>query len=300
MVAQLGNDLAVKQQQLPLAQQQLAAAGRIPTVEEQQQIAAMQLEIQQSMDQLAIVVQQQQQPSTTTTLVSHDLASLALARSSAMAASHAREPSAQSWRSAVEDDDGDQVLSQDSLTVSPDKVRDILQHSRSPSTGRSRSGPKATKKTIPRTRSSTPMRPPLGRVSPSRSGSVSGSLAVGTASPTPPVIVRPASDTTEARLKALEDQRDHDHKYLLELANAIAYVRNDTVQQSEALQSLTQSGLNMRQDLYTARSELATGIASANDAAQSAAIAQMAVAVEMKFGELDKLNVDLANGIKAL
>ena len=63
MVAQLGNDLAVKQQQLSLAQQQTQqsiAAGRPPTVEEQQQIAAMQLDIQQSIDQLAAVAQQQQ------------------------------------------------------------------------------------------------------------------------------------------------------------------------------------------------------------------------------------------------
>ena len=47
--------------------------------------------------------------------------------------------------------------------------------------------------------------------------------------PVAPVIIAPVSDTTEARLKALEDQRDHDHGYLLELANAIAYIRSDTV-----------------------------------------------------------------------
>ncbi len=72
------------------------------------------------------------------------------------------------------------------------------------------------------------------------------------------------------------------------------------MQQSASLQSLTQSGLVMRQEVFAARSELASGIASANDAAQGAAIAQVAVTVEATFAELDKLTADMTDGIRAL
>ena len=62
MVAQLGNDLAVKQQQLSLAQQhtqQQSAAGHPTSLADQQQLAAMQLDIQKSSEELVLARQQQ-------------------------------------------------------------------------------------------------------------------------------------------------------------------------------------------------------------------------------------------------
>ena len=102
-----------------------------------------------------------------------------------------------------------------------------------------------------------------------------------------PIAVPPATDTPEARLAALEAQRGVDHQFMADLAAAPAHVRAGVAQQKSGLQSLTQSGMTMRQEVFAARSELASGIAGANDAAQSAAMAQMSVAVEAKFAALD-------------
>ena len=115
-----------------------------------------------------------------------------------------------------------------------------------------------------------------------------------------PIIIPPTTDTTEARLMALERQRDVDHKYMIEVATALGNAQRDIAEQGANLQSLTQSGLMLRQEIFTARSELAAGVAGANDAAQSAAIAQMAVTVENKFAELDRLTNTLAISIEAI
>ena len=58
--------------------------------------------------------------------------------------------------------------------------------------------------------------------------------------------------------------------------------------------------LSLRQGVFAARSELAAGITGANDAAQNAAMAQMAVTVEAKFAQLDGLTASLSNGLEAL
>jgi uncharacterized coiled-coil protein SlyX len=117
---------------------------------------------------------------------------------------------------------------------------------------------------------------------------------------TRPVVVPPSGATMEARLAALEMQRDHDHRIINEIANVLTSVQQDVVQQSSAVQSLVTSGLSLRQEVFTARGELAAGISGANDAAQSAAMAQMAISVEAKFAEMDLLTTNLTESIRAL
>jgi hypothetical protein len=69
-----------------------------------------------------------------------------------------------------------------------------------------------------------------------------------------PIIIPPTTDTTEARLMALERQRDVDHKYMIEVATALGNAQRDITEQGANLQPLTQSGLMLRQEISTARS----------------------------------------------
>jgi hypothetical protein len=101
-------------------------------------------------------------------------------------------------------------------------------------------------------------------------------------------------------LAALELQRTHDHRVMHELARVISNVQADVVQQAASLQSLVTSGLTLRQEVFPARAELASGVSSANDAAQSAAMAQMAVSVEAKFAQMDALTASLTETCRAL
>ena len=63
-----------------------------------------------------------------------------------------------------------------------------------------------------------------------------------------PHVVPPSADTPEARLAALEEQRSYDHRVIYDLANALAALQGQFVQQSSGLQALTESGLSLRQE----------------------------------------------------
>ena len=111
-----------------------------------------------------------------------------------------------------------------------------------------------------------------------------------------PVAVPAAADTREAGLAALETQRVHDHRVINALADVILGVRVDA---DAHVRSLTQSGLELRQRVSVVRAELTTGLSGANDAAQNAAMAQMAINVEAKFAELDNAKDALLAGLHA-
>ena len=62
-----------------------------------------------------------------------------------------------------------------------------------------------------------------------------------------PIVIPPTTDTTEARLMALERQREIDHQYMIEIAMALGNAQRDVAEQGGSLKSLTQSGLSLRQ-----------------------------------------------------
>ena len=80
-------------------------------------------------------------------------------------------------------------------------------------------------------------------------------------------------------MAALEQQRSQDHVIIHDLGNAVIFLQSLVEQQSNGLESLTKSGLHLRQEIFAARADLTSGIAGAQDAAQNAAMAQMAVTV---------------------
>ena len=94
-----------------------------------------------------------------------------------------------------------------------------------------------------------------------------------------PAAVQALSGTMEAMVAALEMQRANDHAVINALADAIMGVQTGVQQQASAIQELTQTGLELRQHVHAARSDLAAGISGANEAAQGAAMAQKAVTV---------------------
>ena len=192
----------------------------------------------------------------------------------------ARPQSMQSFSSALS---GIDELSEDSLITSPDKVH------RARAGTRSSSGPRidtrSTSGSGSRTRktSASLTRPLAGR---SRSGNPQERPprmqppATGIAMVSGPHVVEPGADTPEARLAVLEEQRVYDHRVINDLANALTALQGQVVQQSSGLQALTQSGLSFHQEVFAARADVAAVATSANDAAQSAAMAQMAVTVD--------------------
>ena len=115
-----------------------------------------------------------------------------------------------------------------------------------------------------------------------------------------PLLVPPADDSAESRIAALETQRNIDHHFMNEVVNVLVQVREEVAQQAVVIAEHTQSGVRLRQEIFAARSELASGIIGANDAAQAAAMAQMAVTVEAKFASLDELTAQLAVGQQIL
>ena len=115
-----------------------------------------------------------------------------------------------------------------------------------------------------------------------------------------PHVVEPSADTPEARLTALEEQRVYDHRVIHDLANALTALQGQVAQQTSGSQALTQSGLSLRQEVSAARADVAAVATSANDAAQSAAMAQMAVTGGAKFVQLDRLTAALTTGAHAL
>ena len=114
------------------------------------------------------------------------------------------------------------------------------------------------------------------------------------------IVVQAISDTTEARLAALEMQRAQDHMVINAPGDIIMGVKGEVHQRSSALQALTETGLELRRNVSAARSELAAGLSGASDAAQTAAMTQIAVAVEAKFMQLDTLTAELATCIQTL
>jgi hypothetical protein len=92
----------------------------------------------------------------------------------------------------------------------------------------------------------------------------------------------------------------NDHQVINALADVILGVLADANHQNAALRSLTHSGLELRQQVSAVRAELTSGLSGANDAAQSAAMAQMAVDVEAKFAQMDMATAELLAGIQAL
>ena len=115
-----------------------------------------------------------------------------------------------------------------------------------------------------------------------------------------PAAIQAVSGTADARLTALEGQRASDHQVMNALADAIVMVQAEVRHQGSAMQAITQSGLDLRQALATARAELASGVTHARDAAQDAAMAQMAVTVEAKFAQMDALTASLTAAIQTV
>jgi chromosome segregation ATPase len=120
-------------------------------------------------------------------------------------------------------------------------------------------------------------------------------------------MVAPQGDSPEARLAALEQQRRNDQQVMEHLVNAINEIRVSSAEVKEKakehdamLQGQTQMGMTLRQEVFAARAELASGVSTASDAAQAAAMAQMAVQVENKFSELDKMTANLSHGLETL
>ena len=92
------------------------------------------------------------------------------------------------------------------------------------------------------------------------------------------------SDTGEARLAALEAQRPRDHAVMQDIINAILQLRAvdasitaKVIEQETITTGQTEMGMQLRKEVFAARSELAAGVSGASDAAQSAAMAQLAV-----------------------
>ena len=106
---------------------------------------------------------------------------------------------------------------------------------------------------------------------------------------------------------ALEAQRSQDHAVMQDMINAIMQLRaaNEQVvtkvdEHDGALRGQTKMGMQLRKEVFAARSELAAGVSGASDAAQAAVMAQMAVQIENKFSELDKLTQNLGNAVEML
>ena len=98
----------------------------------------------------------------------------------------------------------------------------------------------------------------------------------------------------------MEMQRANDHATMNAVVDALMIVQADVSQQGMASGALTQSGFELRQQLSAARSEIASCITGANDAAQNAAMAQMAISVEAKFAQMDALTAELTAAIQTL
>ena len=82
------------------------------------------------------------------------------------------------------------------------------------------------------------------------------------------------------------------------MADAVLGLRADAAKHAITVQSLTQAGLELRQQVTVVRSELNVGLSGANDAAQNAAMAQMAVSVEAKFDAMDNMTAELTAGMR--
>ena len=291
MVAQLGNDPSIEeQQQLALAP---AHANLALAQQQQQQLLASQQQ------QLAAEQQSRAEQSGAAAEQPVGAAVIPLAMSLPPGIA-ARSQSRQSFTSAVS---GMDDLSEDSLIVSPDKSKRARAGNRS--TSGPRVDPRSASGSKERTRktSASVTRPLASR---SRSGKPQERPPrmhppmPSTAPVTRPRVVEPTDGTPEARLAALEEQRMHDHQVIHDLATAVMALQNQAVQQASGLQALTQSGLTLRQEVFAARSDVAAVTSSANEAAQSAAMAQMAITVEAKFEQLDRLTADLTTGVHAL
>ena len=98
----------------------------------------------------------------------------------------------------------------------------------------------------------------------------------------------------------MEAQRAQYHSVINALGDAILGVRMYARQQGAEFQALTQIGLELRRHVSVVRAELATGLSGANDAAQNAAMAQMAINVESKFAVMDSVTSEPLATVNAL
>ena len=282
--------LAVQQQAVPDPQPQLALA------QQQQQIHAAQQQLATAAAEARIVVSAAEQqlahlalrhtPTLVSTIPTIPTIPTAVGASSAMV----RSASAAAGRGHDDGRDDVDLVSEDSLTVSPDKLKPYAR-----SGARSASGSRATRKAAGvvkpislRSRSMTPTRdqrlkPPLAPAKIQR-----------------PIAVPDTSGTLEGRVAAMEVQRAADHKVLNAMADAILGVRADAQQLNADFQALTQSGMELRHQVSAARAEVTTGLTGAQDAAQNAAMAQMAISVESKFAIMDAVTTELLATVNAL
>ncbi len=122
-----------------------------------------------------------------------------------------------------------------------------------------------------------------------------------------PLVVPAREATPEARLAALEEQRDSDHRVINELTSALINVRGVVEdlkaraagQNSEIKDQLTM-GFQLRQELFSIRDKLDDGIKEASHTAQAAAMTHMGATIEAKFAQLDQLTANLKEGLEAL
>ena len=212
----------------------------------------------------------------------------------------ARAPSFASAASRTQEqpDYEDFALSDLELTPSPVKEKDTRVRSRH------RSGSAGRKSPAPR-------RAPMTR-RPSSSGGRLGlprmrSPSLGPAPVHRPLVVVPQSDTPEARLAALEQQRVGDHRVMHELVAAIIGVRDVVADmklkqnaQEAALQDQLNMGLQLRRDLFAIRDQTAASVNEASHTAQTATMTHMATVIEAKFAQLDELTANLKGGLETL
>ncbi len=222
--------------------------------------------------------------------VRHDQ-QLALGAAQAMTAAAVRDAS---FSTAVEPEEF--VLSDDSITQSPQKPQ------RSRERYRSGSGPR---------KSGTPRTVSLTR------RSVSSGAKRGLPRPPSPALVRelvkrpravvPQDATPEARLAALEEQRNNDHAILEEMATAVrslqdvvGHLQAKTTSHEAQSKEQVQIGMQLRKELYVVRDQLAGGVSAAAKTAEESAVANMAPVIEAKFAQLDGFLVQLQAGLATL
>ncbi len=115
------------------------------------------------------------------------------------------------------------------------------------------------------------------------------------------------ANTPEARLAALEEQREGDHRVMNELVtamNAARAVMEDlktkvTAHESE-LNDQKAMGLQLRRDVFAVRDGVKAGMNEAGQSAQAAVMTHMAATIEAKFAQLDCLTADLQKGLELL
>ncbi len=196
----------------------------------------------------------------------------------------------------------DLVLSDDSVTRSPQQDAKPRPRQRSSSGARASSGgrksPASRPMTMTRRTSSIGAKPGLPRMR---------SPSLGPPTVHRPLAVSPMANTPEARLTALEEQREGDHRVMNELVtamNAARAVMEDLKTKANAheseLKDQVTMGLQLRRDVFAIRDGVTAGVNEAGQSAQAAVMTHMAATIEAKFAQLDRLTADLQKGLETL